>query len=34
LSIDQQFLADLAEIFPDRPIEECYDADDRDRFQI
>jgi len=32
LSIDQQFLKDLAAVFPDRPIEECYDIDDRDRF--
>jgi len=34
LSIDQQFLQDLAAVFPDRPIGECDDADARDRFHI
>lgn len=34
MSIEQQFLKYLTEIFPDRPIEQCYDADDRDRFHI
>lgn len=34
MSIEQQFLKDLAAVFPDRPIEECHDIDDRDRFHI